>query len=135
MTSVAQELVDFLRSKKDTQQATVVALSGDLGAGKTTLSQQVALLLGVSHSVTSPTFVIMKQYKTTDASWSQLVHIDAYRLQNEQEILTLGWNSLLQDPQNLILIEWPERVSEVIPKDAVFVTLKHKTETTREISY
>jgi tRNA threonylcarbamoyladenosine biosynthesis protein TsaE len=106
--------------------ATVVALSGELGAGKTTFVQEVARYFGVEESVTSPTFVIQKNYQlpTTNvqrptANFQHLVHIDAYRLKSSHELEVLGWKELIADPGNLILIEWPERVEGAIPDDAV----------------
>lgn len=104
-------------------RATVVALSGDLGAGKTTFVQAVAKTLGIEENATSPTFVIQKTYRlpaeVRPPSFRRLVHIDAYRLENARELEILGFEELLRDPQNLILIEWPEKVAGLIPKDAV----------------
>ena len=128
--AIAGELLAGLK-KGDT--ATVVALSGDLGAGKTTLAQAVARALGVRESVISPTFVIMKLYETKDAAYRQLVHIDAYRLNSGAELERLGWKELLSDPENLILLEWPERVPEALPKNAHRVSLSHVNEDERGI--
>ena len=115
--------------------ATVIALSGDLGAGKTTLSRELAKQLGVEHSITSPTFVIMKQYPAHIGPWKTLVHIDAYRLNSTEELRKLSWQELCEDPQNLILIEWPEKVPEAIPAHSLRITLEHSSETIREIQY
>jgi len=104
--------------------ATLITLSGDLGAGKTAFAQAVAKALGVEEMVTSPTFVIEKIYQlpTSDLvgrSFLRLVHIDAYRLSGAHELETLGWKELLADPKNLILLEWPEKVPEAIPGGAI----------------
>jgi tRNA threonylcarbamoyladenosine biosynthesis protein TsaE len=103
------------------RHATLVALSGDLGAGKTTFAQAVAKALGVEEDVTSPTFVIEKIYKLSGQKFDRLVHIDAYRLESPHEIEVLGFKELLRDPKNLILLEWPERVAGLLPEDAVKV--------------
>lgn len=114
--------------------ATVVALSGELGAGKTAFSQAMAAELGITETVVSPTFVIMKMYATAHAQFTKLVHIDAYRLQGGVELSKLGWSDILEDPQTLVLIEWPEQVADVIPADALRVSLEHVSETQRSIT-
>jgi tRNA threonylcarbamoyladenosine biosynthesis protein TsaE len=101
------------------ERATVVTLSGELGAGKTTFVQAVAKVLGVAESVTSPTFVIEKVYKLEDQKFERLIHIDAYRLKGAQELGALGWRGLLGDSGALIVLEWPERVEDAIPEDAI----------------
>lgn len=105
--------------------AMVIALSGDLGAGKTTFTQEVAKVLGVEEHVVSPTFVIQKIYALKEQKFDRLIHIDAYRLESARELEHLGWHDLCADPGNLILIEWPERVTELIPADAVRIALSH----------
>ncbi len=130
ITEIAKEL---LASLEQNESATVVALSGDLGAGKTTLTQAIARELGVSENVISPTFVIMKRYAIQDARYDFLIHIDAYRLNSEAELEKLGWAELLADPKNLILIEWPERVLGIIPEHAHRISLSHKSEDEREM--
>ncbi|OGG85586.1 tRNA (adenosine(37)-N6)-threonylcarbamoyltransferase complex ATPase subunit type 1 TsaE [Candidatus Kaiserbacteria bacterium RIFOXYB1_FULL_46_14] len=95
--------------------AMVLALHGDLGAGKTTFVQILAKHLGVSESVTSPTFVIMKKYQTTDKQFSTLVHIDAYRLESADELTVLGFAEELSRGDTIICIEWAERVADLLP--------------------
>ena len=131
--AIASELLASLGGVSE--GATIVALSGDLGAGKTTLTQAIARKLGVKESVISPTFVIMKIYDTKHAAYTQLVHIDAYRLNSSTELERLGWRELIADPKNLILVEWPEKVPEAIPKSARRVALAHENEETRSIEY
>jgi len=108
---------------KNREQAVVLALSGDLGAGKTTLVQTIARDLGVIEAVTSPTFVIMNQYETTDKYFSKLIHIDAYRIEDIAEMKTLGFETLLKRPNTLICIEWAERIKPLLPVDAVRLEL------------
>ena len=111
--------------------ATIVALQGDLGAGKTTFTQCVAKHFDIADAVQSPTFVIMKIYKLKSNAYKLLIHIDAYRLEKSSELLHLGWEELISDPKNLILIEWPERVEDILPKHAT-VKFSHVSETERE---
>jgi len=122
------------RLKPSSDKATVVALSGEFGAGKTTFAQAIAAALGVEETVTSPTFVIEKIYALVGQKFSRLVHIDAYRLKGAHELRVLGWKELLQDAGNLILVEWPEKIADAVPQDAVRITLSGSGET-REISY
>jgi len=129
---VANDFVVKLKPKKDV--ATIVGLRGDLGSGKTTFTQFVAKALGVEGAVTSPTFVIEKVYKLSNQEFKYLVHIDAYRLENKEELEKLGWNDLTNDPKNLILIEWPERVSGLEPKEDVTINFKVINESAREIN-
>jgi len=99
--------------------ATVVTLSGELGAGKTTFAQGIARALGVEETVSSPTFVIEKIYQLSGQRFEKLIHIDAYRLKNQHELDVLGWKEIITEPKNLIVLEWPERVAEAIPENAI----------------
>lgn len=116
----------FLKSLTPRAEATVVGLYGDLGAGKTAFVQAVAQVMGVGEHVTSPTFVLMKRY-------GRLVHIDAYRIENAEELRRLGWNELAKDPGNIIMIEWADRVEELLPPDALRLDFTHVDEKTRKI--
>ena len=103
--------------------ATVVALSGDLGAGKTTFVQAAAKALGVEETVVSPTFIIMQAFALPRGPFARLIHIDAYRLKSLHELEVLGWCELIAEPSNLIFIEWPEQVSGALPSSSQKVTL------------
>ena len=107
-------------------EATVIGLQGELGAGKTAFAQAFGKVLGVEENITSPTFVIMNFYKVNWRGFKKLVHIDAYRLEKEEELLHLGWDELIKDPENIILVEWPERVENLIPKGAKRIHFKHE---------
>jgi tRNA threonylcarbamoyladenosine biosynthesis protein TsaE len=129
---IAFEFVAELRPH--TTEATIVALQGDLGSGKTTFTQFVANTLHFEGAVTSPTFVIEKIYKLNNNQYfNHLIHIDAYRLESAHELETLGWKELTSDPKNLILIEWPEKVAEILPENIKKVHFKFIDETTRDI--
>lgn len=116
LTEFASETIAALDRQ---QRATVLTLSGELGAGKTTFAQGVAKALGVGETVTSPTFVIQKIYELEGQKFLHLIHIDAYRLKSAHELEMLGWKELCADAGNLILLEWPENVSELIPETAI----------------
>lgn len=113
---------DFVRALVPAlDRATVVTLSGDLGAGKTTFTQGLAAALGVEETVASPTFILEKRYVLSGQRWKQLIHIDAYRLNGTQELKALEWDGILADQRNLILLEWPERIPGAIPEGATRV--------------
>lgn len=142
MASEAARFVAGLSPRTDS--ATVVALSGELGAGKTAFVKGVAKALGLHEHITSPTFVIMKLYPigkpkasngAGDRRFKKLVHIDAYRLKGEHHLKVLGWEELLRDPGNLICVEWPEQAAGAIPASAIRIALLYSGEHERTISY
>lgn len=120
--TVARGLLDTLPTNK--KNAVVIALNGDLGAGKTTFVQALARVLGVIELVTSPTFTILKRYDTTHPDFTSLVHIDAYRLESETELGPLQFDDLLQDPNTLICIEWAEKIKNTLPTDTHILQLE-----------
>jgi tRNA threonylcarbamoyladenosine biosynthesis protein TsaE len=111
---------------KDSDKALVVGLSGHLGAGKTAFVKAVAKILGVSESVTSPTFVLMKFYKTNSAfdKWQNLVHLDLYRLEKKEELKALDLPKVINNKNNLIMIEWPENVGLEVDEQINFRALE-----------
>lgn len=88
----------------------ILALSGPLGAGKTTFAQKIAAALGVQEPVKSPTFALMRTYALTHPILRRLVHVDAYRFETEAEMLALNLAEELEVPGTIALIEWPERI-------------------------
>ncbi len=120
---------DILASLPKTDGATVLALYGDLGAGKTTFVQTIATQLGVQEPVTSPTFVIMKGYETTNARWQTLVHIDTYRFDSEEEAVPLHLSQIFADAQTLVCIEWAERIASLLPPHTVHLRFSQQDAT------
>lgn len=117
-------------------RATLITLSGELGAGKTTFAQFIAKALGVDEHVTSPTFVLEKIYELpTVGVFKRLIHIDAYRLNKGAELSALGFGELMQDSTNLILLEWPERVIDALPTADVSITLTPNPDGSRTMTY
>lgn len=113
--------------------ATVLALYGDLGSGKTTFVQEFGKLLGVRSSMQSPTFVIMKSYEISYGGYKKFVHLDVYRLEEPDELARLGFKELVKDFENLIVVEWADRVEALLPQEVTRVRFKFIDETTREI--
>ena len=129
-----QELGKELAKKIISSQ--VICLSGELGTGKTTFAQGMLKGLGIKGPYTSPTFVIMKHYHVTcnmkhETKKTKMLHvtcfmphdvyhIDAYRI-NEKDILNLGWEEIIAQPDNLIVVEWAERIKKIVPKNARWI--------------
>jgi tRNA threonylcarbamoyladenosine biosynthesis protein TsaE len=126
---------DILKEAGDTNGAAVLALHGELGAGKTAFVQSLAALMGVAEHVTSPTFVVMKFYETKDERFSRLVHIDAYRIEEPRELAVLGIDEVLRDPSSLVCIEWAERVGELLPEGALHMTFTPRDDGSRTVAY
>lgn len=130
--ALATRLLDEMEGK---DHAHVLALHGELGAGKTTFTQSLARVLGVQELVTSPTFVIMRQYPVVHPKFSQLVHIDAYRIESDAELAPLHFDELLRDPHNLICIEWAGKIEAALPPDALHVTVTVAEGGVRKVVY
>ena len=109
---VATEIARLLRP------GTVIALHGDLGAGKTTFVQGLAFALGLHRPVTSPTFTLSTEYQTPAF---KLVHMDLYRLTGPDDLLTIGYPEYLETGA-VVAVEWPERAGDLIPPDALHVS-------------
>ena len=113
--------------------AYVVGLYGDLGSGKTAFVQGVAKAFGIRQNITSPTFVIMKSYKLQNSGFKFFIHIDAYRIEKEIELLHLGWKEIVADPGNIVFLEWPEKVPGILPTAMRGIKFKFIDQSTREI--
>lgn len=137
LTSSAKETVEVGRRIGEalfrlpaSKTATVVTLSGELGAGKTTITKGIYKGLGSKTLVTSPTFIIMrhthlKMRKGEQVRYKTVVHVDAYRLEDPKALELLAFNDLLKDPTALVIIEWPERAGKLIPKKSIAIKLAH----------
>jgi tRNA threonylcarbamoyladenosine biosynthesis protein TsaE len=110
----AKHFLEKIMKTPETDEAFVVGLSGHLGAGKTAFTKEIARIMGVKQEITSPTFVIMKIYETQNERWPRLIHIDAYRLERGEELQAIDFERLVSDKRNLILIEWPENVEDIV---------------------
>ncbi len=97
--------------------AVVLAMSGNLGGGKTTFLQGFAKGLGIKEKILSPTFVIMKRF-------NNFYHIDCYRIKNEKDILALGLKKIISNPKNIVAIEWSEKIKKVLPKNTIKIDFK-----------
>ncbi|MEK9156406.1 MAG: tRNA (adenosine(37)-N6)-threonylcarbamoyltransferase complex ATPase subunit type 1 TsaE [Patescibacteria group bacterium] len=114
----------------------ILALSGDLGAGKTTFVKGLAAALGVKRVVTSPTFTIMKEYETNcqKNGINHLVHIDAYRLESEADVQSTGLTEMWERPDIVTAIEWPEKIRGLLPGRTRWLRFETTDEAHRKIT-
>lgn len=118
--------------RRGNKKAIVIALEGELGAGKTTFTQGFAKALGIK-GIRSPTFVLMKSYKLKAKSYKLMYHIDCYRAKDHRDLETLGLKEVFSEPSNIVLIEWAERVIKILPKDITKVHIDHLSLNNRKI--
>ncbi len=116
------------------QPGDVIALEGELGAGKTVFVRGLAEGLGISPSlVSSPTFVIRQEYTGKGAESPQLVHIDSYRLGGVDDLESIGWNELLAEKNAIVAVEWPSRIHPALPPNRIDVEIDHAGTQSRAI--
>jgi len=116
----------FLKSRP--KKALIIGLTGELGAGKTVFIQGFARGLGIKGKIKSPTFILMRRH-------NNFYHFDCYRIKKFKEILDLGWRELINNPQNIILIEWAEKIKNILPKNYIKIRLEHVNKNKRKISF
>jgi len=142
--------LDFLESEQHRKSALVIVLEGDLGAGKTTITQGFAQALGVESWIKSPTFVLMREHKLSSKyevrsaehkeknsrtnSPTTLIHIDCYRVDNPDALIEIGLRDILTDPKNIVFIEWGEKIVKFLPKNTIRIKIKHLKEDERKIT-
>lgn len=133
LRACALRVRDALFSSGNTKErATILGLSGELGAGKTAFTQELARVIGIADTPTSPTFVIARFYDIPKSEkFTRLVHVDAYRIEREDELRPLGWDALIADPKNLIVVEWPEHMGKSFPSYATHFYIDVLDATTR----
>jgi len=135
---VARKLSKDFFKKLSGKKSFVIGLKGDLGGGKTTFLQGFAKGLGIKEKITSPTFVITKRFslspsKKNRGGFKNFYHFDCYRIKDSREILNLDYIKTISDPQNVVAIEWPERIRKILPKDILLIKFKFIDKKTREI--
>lgn len=131
MANIAKEFIEMLTFS--TRTSFIVGLRGNLGAGKTKFSQEVAKILGVTESVVSPTFILAKTYTTKHSKWKKIIHIDAYRFEKPEEAKVLDIHTQAESG-TLVLIEWPDLAEGVIQPD-MYIDIDHNGGDSRTITY
>lgn len=125
----------YLIAKKlcDQISSGVIALIGDLGAGKTTFTQGFAKALGIVDRIISPTFVLIRQHPTPNSK-KILFHLDLYRLDKTTDIQNLGLEEIITNPENIVLIEWAEKAKKLLPKNTIWINFELIDQETRKIT-
>lgn len=123
ITSSVEETKQLAAALSGKIKQGVIALTGDLGAGKTTFVQGFARGLGIKEKVISPTFIIVRQHKIPGTK-KMLFHIDLYRLEDENSLLSSGIKDLLNDPKNLVLVEWAEKAKKLLSKKTIQINFE-----------
>lgn len=114
--------------------ALVLALRGDLGAGKTIFAQGLGKALGVEDKILSPTFVIMKHFDIpSPGEFKNFYHFDCYRLDGEKDLAGLNFSEIINNAGNIAVIEWAEKIKGVLPLDAVWLDFEHRGGNKRRI--
>ncbi|MBE6379979.1 MAG: tRNA (adenosine(37)-N6)-threonylcarbamoyltransferase complex ATPase subunit type 1 TsaE [Lentisphaerae bacterium] len=110
----------------------VIAMHGDLGAGKTVIARGFARGLGISEAVSSPTYTIVQEYDIPDSD-QRFYHLDLYRIADEHAALGFGVDEFLSDPDAWTLLEWPVRIEKILPPETLHLYIEKIDENTRQI--
>ena len=111
------------------ERATVVAFSGELGAGKTTFIQGMARGLGVKRRIQSPTFIFIRRFGLKKSDFENFFHIDAYRIKEGDRADFLDLEKIFKNPKNIVAVEWPQKISRQFLKGALRISIKHGKDT------
>lgn len=140
----ANKSVFITKSSRETQRlaedfsthARVLALYGELGSGKTTFVQGLAKGLGVKQRIISPTFVIVRNYELGIMNYGMrsFYHVDLYRIESPKHLAGLGLEDIINDRQNVVIIEWAERMGDLLPKNRVDIRFEYINEGKRRIT-
>lgn len=131
---LAGELAKKLIQKRS-ERALVIALAGELGSGKTTFVSGFSKILGVNEKILSPTFVLIHKHELKPGTYKFLYHIDAYRLESEKDLLNLEIKKIISSPENIVMVEWADKVKKIIPENAVWIYFEHSNKNQRKITY
>ena len=130
-TGSAQETIDLgYRLGSLLKAGDVIAMTGTLAAGKTTITKGIAKALGVQDEVTSPTFCLISEY---EGSRLPLYHMDVYRLEGGEDFINLGVDDMLYG-KGVCIIEWSEKVKSELPKKSIFMTIEPHDDGSRDIT-
>lgn len=124
---------EILKNNFSNKNAFLIGLRGELGGGKTTFMQGFAKGLGAKDKVLSPTFVLVKKFKIPKGKIKYLYHIDCYRLNNEKDLLDLGFKEMIPNPENIVVVEWADKIKKIMPKKSFWIIFEFISENKRKI--
>jgi tRNA threonylcarbamoyladenosine biosynthesis protein TsaE len=132
ISSGVKDTISFAENlSKGFRGGEVIALCGDLGAGKTHFSKGIAKGLGIKETVTSPTFTIMQSYP---GGRLNLYHCDMYRVDDEKELYETGFYEALSDKKGVCVIEWAEKIKGALPPDTIYINIEINSKNKRTIT-
>lgn len=129
VSALARAVVDAIVTGGRSGGKRIICLMGDLGAGKTTLTQEVCRLLGVKDDVVSPTFSIVNVYHA-ERAFEEVYHIDLYRIDDVSELDEIGFDEVLYSDA-LVIVEWADRYAQLFPDEALWIKLGIEGDGTR----
>lgn len=115
-------------------KAIVIVLDGELGAGKTTFLQGFAKGLGIKSKIQSPTFIIMNRVKLKNKKYKNFYHFDCYRLDSEKDIEFLDFKEIVNNPENIVCVEWGSKIKKSLPKNIINIKFKVLKNNQRKIT-
>lgn len=134
---LAAALAKGINRRKIGDRAFIIGLEGDLGGGKTSFLQGFAKGLGIKEKILSPTFVIMKKFiipAQKTRFFKFFYHFDCYRMGTEKDVLELGFKEIISDPENIIAIEWAEKIKKTLPPKTLWINFKFINDKKRKIT-
>lgn len=124
----------ILEKKPCSQGALVLGLVGELGSGKTTFIRGFIKNFGIKKRITSPTFLMMRKFFSASQK-CHLYHFDFYRSSSRKDLKNLEFDKIIKNPQNIVLIEWAEKIKNLLPKDAIWITFWHGKEINQRLIF
>lgn len=132
-SSVAETYAIASKFAISLKQGATVCLNGELGSGKTTFTQGLGNYFGIKR-ITSPTFIIMREYPIFNSTIiTRLFHLDLYRLKDKSDLKAFDLQEIYSDPHNLVIIEWPNNIPDILPQDRIDINISIINSTSRQI--
>ena len=133
---LSEKAIEIVK-KQSRENAAVLGFVGDLGGGKTSFTQGLAKNLGIKKDILSPTFILMQSYgiKKSSLPWKNFYHLDAYRVKSSKEILKLGFEEIIKNNQNIVVVEWADIIKDIMPKNTLWIEFEWLDENERKIIF
>ncbi len=120
--------------KTKNNKALVFQLKGDLGSGKTSFVQGFAKGIKIKEKITSPTFIIMNKVEIKNKKFKNFFHFDFYRINTKKEIMELGFKEIISNPKNIVVVEWADKIKNLLPKESIILKFEFIDLETRKIT-